>query len=149
MYFLRAVFAILRLTVSYTGLAAILYFIFFTVALLSMLLIPVHGPLLHGMTCIVLGAGWPGLNRTGKPCWILELALFGAAALRSLEYFLYAFLSLDALHFCGDVVYSRERKTGLRRFGERLLPQAGMAAGCWSIWRILAFTASGRILRGC
>jgi hypothetical protein len=132
------------LLLSLAGLAAILYFSFFAVAWPSMLLIPAHGPLRYGMTYLLLGAGWLGMNRAGKPWRILEPALAAAASLWSLESFLYAILALDALHFCGDVLYAHQRKTGLLDFGKRILLQAGAIIVGWGAWWFLTWTASGK-----
>ncbi len=132
------------LLLSLAGLGAILYFAFFAVAWPSMLLVPAHSPLRYGMTYLLLGAGWIGMNRTGKLWRVLELALLGAASVWSLETFLYSILSLNALHFVGDVLFSRQRKTGLRTFFKRIVMQMGVVLICWGAWWTATYLSSGQ-----
>jgi hypothetical protein len=178
-YFLLAVFQLLRLPLSYGGLAAvlntvyilqfavlflvlhkatrslllslaglgaILYFTFFAVAWPSMLRIPAQSPLRYGLTYLILAAGWIGMNHTSRFWRIAESVLLGVASLWSLEAFIYAILPLSALHFVGEVVFSRNWKTSLLDFGRRILLQVGVVLFCWAAWAAATLISTGQLL---
>ncbi len=129
---------------SLAGLGAILYFAFFALAWPSMLRLPGQSPLRYGLTYLVLGVGWIGINRAGRFWRIVELALLGAASVWSLEVFLYSILSLDALLFIGEVLFSRQRKTSLHDFIKRVLLQIAVVFFCWSAWWAATWIFSGQ-----
>ncbi|MGB7537440.1 MAG: hypothetical protein WBM17_02765, partial [Anaerolineales bacterium] len=130
--------------ISLAGLAGVLYFAYFAVSWPSILHIPAQSPLRYGMTYLLLGVGWIGMSRTGRIWRIVELVLIGAASAWSLEVLLYTVLPLDALLFIGGVLYSDQRKTGLRDFGKRLLLQIGVILFCWSAWWAATAIAAGQ-----
>ncbi len=129
---------------SLAGIGAILYFNYFAVAWPSILRIPAQGPLRYGLTYLLLGVAWIGMNRPEKRWWIVELALLGIASVWSLEVFLLAFVPLNAVHFCGEVLFSPQRKTGLIAFGKRLLMQFGTVILCWGAWWAATLRATGQ-----
>ncbi|MBN2084342.1 MAG: hypothetical protein JW748_03895 [Anaerolineales bacterium] len=130
--------------ISLAGLAGILYFAYFAVSWPSMLRVPAQSPLRYGMTYLLLGVGWAGMNRTGRVWRIAELVLLGAASVWSLEVLFFTVIPLDALLFTGGVLFSDKPRTGLREFGNRFLLQIGVIGFCWIAWWVATAIAAGQ-----